>query len=283
MEIENNKKKWLDKVKRTIKIGGKSDSTFANYKSHIIRFLNYFENENIKKIKEDYIADYILENYVEINKSPSNINVAICSIKYFYSVCFNRNLNRNLLPNYKMPKNIPSIISKEDFIKIFNQESHIKYKCWLLLAFCSGLRTSEIATIKIEHIYSSENKLKVMGKRKKERYTILPFIVTKYLRLYYISKNMNFKNGYLFKGISNNEYINPKCISNYFTEIKKKHNLAPNITIHSLRHSFATYYLMNGGNIITLKSMMGHTNLGTTGIYIHISQNFNELEGINYV
>ena len=65
--------------------------------------------------------------------------------------------------------------------------------------------------------------------------------------------------------------------------IKKAYNLDKNISFHTLRHSFATYYLMNGGNIITLKSMMGHSHLDTTNRYLHIAQNFNELEGIKYV
>lgn len=58
--------------------------------------------------------------------------------------------------------------------------------------------------------------------------------------------------------------------------------LSKNITFHSLRHSFATYFLVNGGDILVLKSMLGHTSLNTTMIYLHLAQNFNKLEGINY-
>ncbi len=283
MNTKENRKKWLETVEKTLKIGGKSHNTYENYRSHINRFLNYFNHENIKQLKEDKIADFILDNYVNLKKHPATINVAVCSIKYFYSVCFNKSLNRNLLPNYKMPKKIPAIVTKDDFVKIFNEETHLKYKCWLLLGFCCGLRVSEIATVKIEHIYASENKLKVFGKGKKERYTILPSIVVNYLRLYYKSENMNIKKGYLFKGSLDYEHMNPKGITNYIINIKNKYNLDSNFTAHSLRHSFASYYLINGGNIITLKAMLGHTSLGTTGKYIHISQDFKNLEGINYV
>ena len=64
---------------------------------------------------------------------------------------------------------------------------------------------------------------------------------------------------------------------------EKKYNLPKNITFHSLRHSFATYYLMNGGDLLTLQSMMGHNNLNTTRRYIHFSHDYNHLEGIRYV
>lgn len=284
MNNEKNKKKWLDKVEETMKIGGKSNKTFMNYKSHILRFLNnYSEDTTISKIKEEEITKYVLDNYIKLNKCAATINVCICSIRFLYSICFNKELNKKLLPNTKTKKRLPTIISKDDFIKIFNEEKRINHKCWLLLAFCCGLRVEEIASLKIEYIYSKEHKLKVLGKGNKERFTILPDVVIKYLRLYYKSKNLNIKSGYLFVGTLNHELVNSKTIINYFTLLKRRYNLNDNITFHSLRHSFATYYLMNGGNILTLKAMLGHTNLGTTGIYAHIALNFNNIEGIKYV
>ena len=76
--------------------------------------------------------------------------------------------------------------------------------------------------------------------------------------------------------------MNCKTIINYFSVIREDFKLDKNITFHSLRHSFATYYLSNGGSLLTLQSMLGHANLNTTTIYLHLSQNFNNLEGINY-
>ena len=177
---------------------------------------------------------------------------------------------------------MPTIMSKEIFLKIFNEENCLKYKCWLLLAFCSGLRVSEVATIRIENIFPNEHKLKVLGKGNKERYTILPDIVIKFLRLYCKEQHITNKQGYLFVG-HGSDCLNCKSLINYFSTIKKAYHLDSNISFHTLRHSFATYYLMNGGNIITLKSMLGHNHLDTTNIYLHIAQNFNNLEGIKYV
>lgn len=281
---EKNKIKWVEKVKDTLILGGRSERTFDNYKSQIKRFLNYYsDNVDINKLSDEDIVEYVKKNYIETNKCAQSLNLAIYSIKYFYSVCFNRTINKNLLPSTKLIKKMPTIISKELFLKIFNEEKCLKYKCWLILAFCSGLRVNEIANFKIENIYPGEHKIKVLGKGNKERYTILPNIVTNFLRLYCKENNIKNKSGYLFKGTDNNEHINSKSIINYFSTIKKAYNLDTNISFHSLRHSFATYYLMNGGNIITLKSMLGHSHLDTTNRYLHIAQNFNNLEGIKYV
>ena len=280
---EKNKKKWVEKVKYTLKLGGRSDKAFINYRSHINKFLNYYdENVEINKLSEEKIIDYIKKEYIDLNRCAASLNVGICSIRFLYSVCFNKKLNKDLLPSTKLKRKIPTIISKEIFLKIFNEENCLKYKCWLILAFCSGLRVNEVATLKIENIFPNEHKLKVLGKGNKERYTILPDVVTKFLRLYCKEQHITCKNGYLFIG-QNNDCINSKSIINYFSTIKKAYNLDTNISFHTLRHSFATYYLMNGGNIITLKSMLGHAHLDTTNIYLHIAQNFNNLEGIKYV
>lgn len=281
---EKNKQKWVEKVKYTLELGGKSEKTFINYKSHINRFLNYYdENIEINKLSEEKIVNFIKKEYIDLNRCAASLNVGICAIRFLYSVCFNRKLNKDLLPSTKLRKKMPTIISKQLFLKILNEENCLKYKCWLLLAFCSGLRAEEVATLRIECIYPNEHKIKVLGKRNKERYTILSDVVIKFLRLYCKEKLITNKNGYLFISHNKNDHINSKSISNYFSTLKKAYDLDSNISFHSLRHSFATYYLMNGGNIITLKSMLGHSHLDTTNRYLHIAQNFNNLEGIKYV
>ena len=282
---EKNKIKWVEKVRYTLELGGKSEETSKNYKSHINRFLNYYDEiVDINKLSDDDIVDYFRKQYIDLNKCAYTLNVGICSIKFFYSVCFNRKLNKDVLPATKLKKRLPTIISKQLFLKIFNEEHCLQYKCWLILAFCSGLRVDEISKLRIENIYPNEHKLKVLGKGNKERYTILPDVTIYFLRMYCKEKHIINKNGYLFPSPYNEgNCISSKSIINYFSTLKIAYNLDKNITFHSLRHSFATYYLINGGNIIALRSMLGHAHLNTTNIYLHISQNFNQLEGIKYV
>ena len=277
-----NQEKWLNKIENTMKIGGRSKRTFDNYKSHIKRFLNYYDNSiDIEKLNEEDILSYLKVKYLDLNISENTLNMAECAICYLFSICFDKILNKKKLPCCKVRKRMPSILLKEDFIKIFNFDHNLKHKCWLLLAFCSGLRVSEISTLKIEDLSSKNHRIFIKNsKGKKDRYTILPDVSIKFLGLY--CKKNDIKSGYLFPGI-NNSFMNEKTIINYFSVVKDEFNLKENITFHSLRHSFATYYLSNGGSLLTLQSMLGHSNLNTTTIYLHLSQNFNQLEGIKYV
>ncbi len=283
MNNEKNKKIWLKKCEETLKMGGRSEITARNYCYAIKRFLdNYNDKTKIKMLTTEHIIKYLKREFLDKNLSSNTYNFNVAAIRYFYIICFGKNINKILLPTSKIRKKYPSILTKKQFLTIVNNENNIEHKCWFLLSFCCGLRISEIATLKIENINSKEHKLKVLGKGNKERYTILPDVVIKFLRLYYKTKQYTNKTGYLFKGIELNEHISARTIGNCFTSLKKDYKLPIEITEHSLRHSFATYYLMNGGDIITLKNMMGHKTLNSTSIYIHLAQDFNNIVGINY-
>ena len=264
-----------------MKIGGRSKRTFENYKAQLNKLFNYYdENIHINKLKEDDLLIFFKSNFIDNNHSSSNLNVAICSIRFLFSICFDKELNKKKLPNFKSLKRLPVFVPKDLFITIFNNEKSIRHKCWLLLAFCSGLRVNEIATLKIENIYPKEHKLKVLGKGGKERYTRLPNIVIKCLRSYCKKYNITKKEGYLFKCHCDTDIPSSGTIINYFTNLMKKYDNFGTYTFHSLRHSFATYYLRSGGSLLKLQSMMGHTNLNTTTIYLHLTQNFEEVHHV---
>ena len=283
MNNEKNKKVWLKKCEETLRMGGRSEVTIKNYRYAIIRFLNrYDEKTNISKLTTDDIIKYFKKDFIDKGLSAATYNVNLAAVRFFYLICFERSISKVLLPNSKLRKRFPKIVTKELFLKIINNEDNLEHKCWLLLSFCCGLRISEVATIKIEDIYSKEHKLRVLGKGNKERFTILPDIVIKFLRLFYQKKRYTHKKGYLFIGQNVNNHICERTIGNYFSSLKKEYNLPPEITEHSLRHSFATYFLMNGGDLLVLKSMMGHKSLNSTSIYVHLSQNFNNIKGIKH-
>ena len=278
MNNEKNKKVWLKKCEETLRMGGRSEVTIKNYRYAIIRFLNrYDEKTNISKLTTDDIIKYFKKDFIDKGLSAATYNVNLAAVRFFYLICFDRSISKVLLPNSKLRKRFPKIVTKELFLKIINNEDNLEHKCWLLLSFCCGLRISEVATIKIEDIYSKEHKLRVLGKGNKERFTILPDIVIRFLRLFYQKKRYTHKKGYLFIGQNINNHICERTIGNYFSSLKKEYNLPPEITEHSLRHSFATYFLMNGGDLLVLKSMMGHKSLNSTSIYVHLSQNFNNI------
>lgn len=283
MNTELNKQKWIKMVNETLTMGGKSKITINKYTYAIERFLNaHGNNTKISIFSEKEIIKYLKKKFIDTNLKASTYNFNLAAISYFYGVCFEKKFNKKLLPKANLAKKLPNIIERNTFIKLINNEKNIEHKCWMILGFCSGLRASEVANIRVENIDVNNHKIKIIGKGNKERYTILPDICIKLLRQYCKDKNITYKTGYLFPGCNGEIHISSRTISNYFTIYAKENNLPKNISFHTLRHSFATYYLMNGGDQFVLKDMLGHQSLATTAIYVHLANDFNNLKGINY-
>ena len=283
MNTEVNKQKWIKMVNDTLTMGGKSKITINKYIYAIERFLNaHGNNTKISTFTEKEIIKYLKKKFIDTNLKATTYNFNLAAISYFYGLCFEKEFNKKLLPKAKLAKKLPTILDKETFINLVNNENNIEHKCWLLLGFCCGLRASEVSRIKIEDIDVNNHKLKIIGKGMKERYTILPDICITKLREYCKINRIIYKTGYLFPGNNGGVHLCPRTISNYFTNYVKDFNLTRKISFHTLRHSFSTYFLMNGGDQFTLKDMLGHQSLTTTAIYVHLANDFNNLKGINY-
>lgn len=145
-------KEQIQKVIDTLKIGGRSDKTIQNYVYAIHRFLKYFEDKDISTLNESDILQYAKCRYFDNNCAGNTYNMNLSAIKFFYSINFNKNFNNKLLPHAKLAKKIPTTIDKDTFNKIFYGEKSLKHKCWLLLAYCSGLRAEEVASVKLKDI-----------------------------------------------------------------------------------------------------------------------------------
>ena len=270
----------LQKVKDLLLLRKCSDRTVSNYLSCINRFKNYYERKDLKKLNEDDILEYLKKNFINIGCSAATINVNRAAIKYYYLVNFNKNFSNILLPQTKIPSRFSKIISKQDFIKMFNSEFNLKHKLWIMLAYGSGLRISEVASLKVSDILSKEHKIRVIGKGNKERYAPLPDFTLKLLRLYWIQNKDKITNNYFFPG----KYKATKCtcitsfgIKQAFQKIKENNNLDNSITFHTLRHSYATEFIKNGGDIWELKNILGHSSINTTSMYLHMAENFKDV------
>ena len=270
----------LQKVKNLLLLRKCSDRTVSNYLSCINRFKNYYKRKDLKKLNEDDILEYLKKNFINIGCSAATINVNRAAIKYYYLVNFNKNFSNILLPQTKIPSRFPKIISKQDFIKMFNSEFNLKHKLWIMLAYGSGLRISEVASLKVSDIFCYEHNIRVIGKRNKERYGPLADVTLKLLRLYWIQNKDKITNNYFFPG----KYKATKdtCITSFgikeaFEKIKENNNLDNSITFHTLRHSYATEFIKNGGDIWELKNILGHSSINTTSMYLHMAENFKDI------
>ena len=237
---------------------------------------------NTKNFKEDDILNYINNNFVKLEYSAATINVNRAAIKYYYLVNFNKDFNSTLLPACKTKSRFPKLLSKNQVIKIINSESSLKVKIWLCLGYGSGLRISEVASLKATDILSKQHKIRVIGKGDKERYVPLPDTTFKLLCIYYNRHKDEIKDGYLFprihKSKNNIQHISSFAIKQLFDTIKNNNNLDYSITFHTLRHSFATEYIKSGGDVWELRSLLGHSSINSTMVYLHLAEDFSKVK-----
>lgn len=267
----------LQKVKNLLELRGCSKRTISSYLSCLNRFKNYYKGKEIEKFNEDDILDYLKTNFIDIGCSAATINVNRAAIKYYYLVNYNKEFSNVLLPQTKVPSKFPKLISKEEFIKMFNSEFNLKHKIWIILAYGSGLRLSEVASLRVSDIISKEHKIRVIGKGNKERYVPLPDLTLKLLRIYWIQEKDKITNDFLFPGVlekTKESHISSNTIKEAFQKIKQNNNLDNSITFHTLRHSFATEFIRNGGDIWELKNILGHSSINTTSLYLHMAEDF---------
>jgi len=268
------KEEMVDKLIDNYILRGYSKVTIRNYCSIIKRFLKYFEETEVKDLLEEELLEYLKETILEEGLTTKTYNCHVSVLRYFYLLLFDRSLNSVRLPLCKCENKITTIVSREVLLTMIRETTNIKHKAWLCLAYGSGLRLSEVATLKIENILSRERKLKIFGKGRKERFTILPDFTLQILREYYFLELFGEKNGYLFKGCKDNHHISPINIMKFFKRINQKYNLPVEFTFHSLRHCFATHYIMDGGEPFTLKALLGHSSMKSTAIYVNLARDF---------
>lgn len=270
----------LQKVKDLLKMRGCSDRTATNYISCINRFKNYYKRKDLTKLNENDILNYLKKNFIDLNCSAATINVNRAAIKYYYLVNFNIDFNSTLLPNCKIKNKFPILLTKQQILNMINNESNLKHKLWIILGYGSGLRISEVATLKVSDILSKEHKMKITGKGNKERYVPLPDCTLKLLRIYWLKNKNNITNDYLFPNLYKNTntcHISSFTIKQAFQKIKQNHDLDNSITFHTLRHSFATEFIKSGGDIWELRTILGHSSINSTMVYLHMAEDFKKV------
>jgi site-specific recombinase XerD len=208
--------------------------------------------------------NYILKN----NLSASYQNQTINSIKLFFKIIHDSKIVITELHRPKNAKTLPNVLSKEETFKLIDSTTNIKHKTLLALIYSSGLRISEAINMKIIDIDSQRMLIHVKNaKGKKDRYTLLSTKVLVLLKEYYtIYKPKTF----LFEGQYGEQYSS-RSAQSVLHQSAKKAGITKQITLHTLRHSFATHLLENGTDLRYIQDLLGHSSPKTTMIYTHVT------------
>jgi site-specific recombinase XerD len=258
----------IEKFKQYLRSKRYSESTINTYSEAIKSFLVFYREKPIADITNQdvivYNNDYILKN----NLSASYQNQTINAIKLFFKIIHNSKMVLEELHRPKNAKKLPNVLSKEETLKLIDVTTNLKHKTLLALIYSSGLRISEAINMKITDIDSQRMLIHVKNaKGKKDRYTLLSIKVLGLLKEYYtIYKPKSF----LFEGQSGEQYSS-RTAQAVLHQSAKKAGITKQISLHTLRHSFATHLLESGTDLRYIQDLLGHSSPKTTMIYTHVS------------
>ena len=245
-----------------------SDNTIKTYVSLLKIFILYYSSTDLKEIGEKEVIrfneDYILKN----NFSSSTQNQFINAIKLFYSKYTHRFLDLENLERPQKSKNLPEVLSMNEVKCIINSFSNIKHRTLISLIYSAGLRIGEALSLKIKDVDSERMMLYIrQAKGKKDRYVPLSKVLLTLLKQYYVVYRPK---TYLFEGADNKMYTASSARAILRVAVKKC-NIHKRVTLHTLRHSYATHLLESGTDIRLIQELLGHNSPKTTMIYTHVS------------
>ena len=265
------KQQALQRMKADIQLRGLSKNTLKSYMLHIEIFLNDCDKP-IDELTEMDVRRFLGQLIVEKKLAPGTVNCYSSAIRFFFAVTLNRTMNYLQIPRMKVPKKLPEILSRDEISELMEKCYNIKHKALLYMAYGSGLRIDELASLKVRDIDSESMRVFVRGgKGKKDRYTILSENALKSLRAYWLKYRPKSPEGFLFPGIKNIGYISDAAISNAIDTAQSRTDITKNITAHTFRHCFATHSLEDGYSIFQIKEMLGHSSISSTTVYLHLA------------
>lgn len=245
-----------------------SENTVKIYGDAISVFLKYFNSIPIYELTNRDVITFNNEFILKNKLSSSYQNQIVNAIKLFFRTVENRAMKEDLVHRPKKEYVLPNVLSKEEVFKIIDVTENLKHKTLLALIYSSGLRISEALAMKPKDIDSIRMLIHVKNaKGKKDRYTLLSEKVLVMMREYY---SVYKPKEYLFEGQYGGQYSS-RSAQVVLQEAAIKAGILKHISLHTLRHSFATHLLESGTDLRFIQDLLGHSSPKTTMIYTHVS------------
>lgn len=251
----------LIKLERELRLRNYSKRTVKSYIYGASKFLEYSKNKGLnQKVAEDYV-------YLQLKKkkNPSSICQLIAVLKFFFKNILNEKIE---LIKPKKNKILPDILTIEEIRKLIDVTPNFKHKLIIKIIYGTGLRVSEIVSLKKSEINFNEGLIKVrLGKGKKDRFVKLPESIKE--ELTFICNLHNSR--YVFPSNRGGK-LTIKTIQAILKNAQVKSGIKKRVYPHLLRHSYAAHLLENGTGLRVIQKLLGHSSIKTTQMYTQISQ-----------
>ena len=260
--------KLHEQMKADLTLKGYSEHTQEAYLRYVRGFARHFMRSPAE-MGEQEVRAFLLHLAEEQKADPYLQKAYISALKFFYRTTLGRPEIVANIPNPKLPKRMPVVLSGQEVLAIFEAIRSIKHKAMIATSYAAGLRIAEVCALRKTDIDSQRMRILIHGKGKKDRYGLLSPMTLELLRQYY--RKVRPKGDWLFPGQNPKRHLTTNAIHKAFKKALKKVGIRKKASMHSLRHSFATHLLENGTDIRFVQALLGHASIRSTTRYTHVS------------
>ena len=249
------------------------EKTQYHYLRAVRQFAKYLGRSPTTASVED-LRNYQL-HLVDHGVSPASLNSAISGLKFFFSVTLDRPETMAKMQPVHLPRKLPEIMSPDEVRRLIAAAGNLKHQTALSLAYATGLRVNEVVHLKIGDIDSQRMTLRVeQGKGQKDRFAMLSPLLLERLRVWWRvarAQGKMFDGGWLFPGLDPVEHLSTRQLNRAIHAAADEAGINKRISMHSLRHAFATHLLEQKVDIRLIQVLLGHKKLETTALYAQVA------------
>jgi len=244
-----------------------SPATQRSYLHAVSRFSQYFGRSPDRLGLEDVRAYQV--HLASKGVAWGSLNQVVCALRFFYGVTLGQATIPERIAYARAPRKLPTVLSGDEVVRFLESVSSLKARVALTTAYAAGLRVSEVAVLKVCDIDSNRMVMRIEhGKGGRERYAMLSAPLLGILRSYWRLARPRL---YLFPGRTPDKPIEPTVLHAACRSAAAAAGLDKRVSVHVLRHSFATHLLESGVDIRIIQVLLGHENLSTTARYTRVS------------
>jgi len=250
-----------------------SPKTQSSYIRAVRQFAGYLGRSPDTASVED-LRNYQL-HLVDQGISPISLNAAITGLKFFFEVTADQAELMAKMQPVHVPRTLPVILSREEVARLIAATGNLKHQTALSVAYGAGLRASEVAALKVGDIDSQRMTLRIeQGKGAKDRYAMLPPVLLERLRTWWRvarAQGKMLEGGWLFPGLNPIDPLSTRQLNRAIHAAALAAQIDKRVSMHTLRHSFATHLLEQKVDIRVIQVLLGHKKLETTALYAQVA------------
>jgi site-specific recombinase XerD len=253
-----------------------ADKTQSGYIRVVRQFTGFLGRSPDTATVED-LRRYQL-HLVDHGVSPVSLNAAITGLKFFFEITLDQGDLMAKMQPVRVPHTLPVVLSCDEVARLIAAARNLKHQTALSVAYGTGLRVSEVIALKVGDIDSQRMTLRIeQGKGRKDRYAMLPPLLLERLRTWWRVARAQGKmldGGWLFPGLNPIESLSTRQLNRAIHAAALAAGIDTRVSLHTLRHSFATHLLEDGANVRKIQALLGHRSLKTTELYTHLAENY---------